>query len=68
MRENIKKNAAIERKSERKQKSFYAKMSEIKRAMFTNQSIIALLYKEAFFSTNDIDSVLPSLVISLTRI
>jgi hypothetical protein len=40
-------SSALERKSDRKQKNFYAKVSEIKRAMFSNQPMIVLLYKEA---------------------
>ena len=48
-------------------KKEFAKTSEIKRAMFTNQPMIVLVYKEAFLSTNDIDSVLPSPVVSLLQ-
>jgi hypothetical protein len=35
-REKENQSSALERKSERKQKNFYAKVSEIKRAMFSN--------------------------------
>ena len=51
--------------TEGKQINFYAKTSEIKRAMFSNQPMIVLLYKEAFLNTNQIDSSLPSSVVSL---
>jgi hypothetical protein len=56
---------ALERKSERKQKNFYAKVSEIKRAMFSNQPMIVLLYKEALLNTNELDLALPSSIVSL---
>ena len=47
--------------------SFYARGSEIKRALFSNQPMIVLLYKEACFSANEIDSSLPSVVVSLLQ-
>ena len=50
---------------ERKQKNFYAKVSEIKRAMFSNKLMIVLLYKEAFLNTNELDLALPSSIVSL---
>ena len=62
-REKEKKNTA----TEGKQMNFYAKTSEIKRAMFSNQPMIVLLYKEAFLNTNQIDSSLPSSVVSLLQ-
>ena len=55
---------AIERKAERKT-SFYAKESEIKRALFLNQPMIILMYKETFLNTNQHDAYLPSSIISL---
>jgi hypothetical protein len=58
---------ALERKSERKQKNFYAKVSEIKRAMFSNQPMIVLLYKEALLNTNELDHALPSSIASLLQ-
>ena len=54
-------------RKEGKQKNFYAKKSEIKRALFSNQPMIVLLYKEAFLSTNDLSQSLPSVVISLLQ-
>ena len=47
--------------------SFYARGSEIKRALFSNQPMIVLLYKEACFSANEIDSSLPCVVVSLLQ-
>ncbi|XP_057983505.1 uncharacterized protein LOC131168227 isoform X1 [Malania oleifera] len=66
-REKENQNSAIKRKSERKQKNFYAKVSEIKRAMSSNQPMIVLLYKEACLNTNELDLVLPSSIVSLLQ-
>ena len=65
-REQKKSELAIERKIERKT-SFYAKASEIKRAMFLKQPMIVLLYKEAFLNTNQLDISFPSYVVSLLQ-
>ncbi|XP_031377624.1 uncharacterized protein LOC116193034, partial [Punica granatum] len=54
-------------KEKRKQKNFYANMGEIRQAMFLNQPMIVLLYKEAFFNTNELDISLPSSVVSLLQ-
>jgi hypothetical protein len=51
---------AIEVKTARKQKNFYAKAKEIKRAKFSNQLMIVLLYKEPLLNTNKLDPVMPS--------
>uniref|UniRef100_A0A2N9IEE5 Reverse transcriptase RNase H-like domain-containing protein n=1 Tax=Fagus sylvatica TaxID=28930 RepID=A0A2N9IEE5_FAGSY len=66
-REKENQSSALERKSERKQKNFYAKVSEIKRAMFSNQPMIVLLYKEALLNTNELDLALPSSIVSLLQ-
>jgi hypothetical protein len=50
-----------------KKKNFYAKVSEIKRAMFSNQPMIVLLYKEALLNTNELDLALPSSIASLLQ-
>ena len=60
-------SSTLERKSERKQKNFYAKVSEIKRAMFSNKPMIVLLYKEALLNTNELDIALPSSIVSLLQ-
>uniref|UniRef100_A0A7N2M5G4 Reverse transcriptase n=1 Tax=Quercus lobata TaxID=97700 RepID=A0A7N2M5G4_QUELO len=60
-------SSALERKSERKQKNFYAKVSEIKQAMFSNKPMIVLLYKEALLNTNELDLALPSSIVSLLQ-
>jgi hypothetical protein len=66
-REKENQSSALERKSERKQKNFYAKVSKIKRAMFSNQPMIVLLYKEALLNTNELDLALPSSIVSLLQ-
>jgi hypothetical protein len=42
-------------------------VSEIKRAMFSNQPMIVLLYKEALLNTNELDHALPSSITSLLQ-
>ena len=53
------------RKIERKN-NFYARASEIKRALFLNKLIVHL-YKEALFNTNQLDTLLPSSNVSLLQ-
>ncbi|KAK1581185.1 hypothetical protein Q3G72_003854 [Acer saccharum] len=72
--ETAKKEKKVEKEKEvdeekrvRKQVSFYARGSEIKKALFSNQPMIVHFYKEACFSTNEIDSSLPSVVVSLLQ-
>jgi hypothetical protein len=52
-------------REKKKKKNFYAKVSEIKRAMFSKQSMIVLWYKEALLNTNELDLALPSSIVSL---
>ena len=54
------------RKIERKT-NFYAKESEVKRTLFLNKPTIVLLYKEALFNTNQLDTSLPSSIVSLLQ-
>ena len=42
-------------------------MSEIKKALFSHQAMIVLLYKEAFLNTNEFDPTLPSSITSLLQ-
>ena len=49
-------------KKQKKQVSFYAKASDVKSAFYANQPIFVLLYKEAYFNTNELDESLPSVV------
>ena len=55
------------REKQKKQASFYAKVSDVKSAFYTKQSIFVLLYKEACFNTNELDESLPSIVVSLLQ-
>ena len=55
------------RKIERKT-NFYAKASEVKRALFLNKPMIVLLYKETLFNTNQLDTSLPSLIVSILQV
>ena len=52
---------------ERKQRNFYAKTSEVKRALISKRPMIVLMYKEALLNTNQLDSSLPSVVVSLLQ-
>ena len=54
------------RKIERKT-NFYAKASEVKRALFLNKPMIVLLYKGAPFNTNQLDTSLSSSIVSLLQ-
>ena len=47
--------------------SIYARESEIKRNLLARKPMIVLLYKEAFLNTNELDSSLPSVVVSLLQ-
>ena len=52
------------RKIERKT-NFFAKASEVKRSLFLNKPMIVLLYKETLCNTNQLDTSLPSSMVSL---
>ena len=54
------------RENERKT-NFYARASEVKRALFLNKPMIVLLYKETLFNTNQLDTSLPSSIVSLLQ-
>jgi len=47
--------------------SFYTKESETKSAYFSNMHVISLVYKETYFNTNNLDSFIPSVAISLLQ-
>jgi len=51
----------------RKQPNFYAVEGEVRSAFFTNKPMILLVYKEAYFNTNDLDHIVPSVAISFCR-
>jgi hypothetical protein len=47
--------------------NYIAKKSEIKRALFSHQPLIVLMYKEALLCTNDLVGALPSDIVSLLQ-
>ena len=47
--------------------NFYTKASEVKRVMFLNKPMIVLLYKEALFNTDQLDTSLPSSIVFLLQ-
>jgi hypothetical protein len=49
----------------KKQSNFYAKEAQIRSAFFTNKPMMLLMYKEAYFNFNDLDSAIPSVTVSL---
>jgi hypothetical protein len=51
----------------KKQPNFYAKGAQIRAVFFTDKPIIFLVYKEAYFNTNNLDSAIPSVVVSLLQ-
>ncbi|GAB2279375.1 hypothetical protein Dimus_039348 [Dionaea muscipula] len=53
-------------KIERK-KNCFAKAKEMRQALFFNRPMMVLLYKEAFLNTNELNSSLPSVVVSLLQ-
>ena len=66
-KEKKEKSSANEVKTERKQRNFYAKTSKVKRALISKQPMIVLMYKEALLNTNQLDSSLPSVIVSLLQ-
>lgn len=50
-----------------KQPNFYAREGEVRSAYFANKPMILLVYKEAYFNTNDLDHIVPSAAISLLQ-
>ena len=54
-------------KEKERKTNFYARASEVKKALFLNKPTIVLLYKEALFNTNQLDTSLPSSIVSLLQ-
>ncbi|GKV06983.1 hypothetical protein SLEP1_g18797 [Rubroshorea leprosula] len=52
---------------ERKSVSVYAKESDVKAVFFAKQPMFVLLYKDAYFNTNELNDSLPSVVKSLLQ-
>jgi hypothetical protein len=51
----------------KKQPNFFAREGEVRSVFFTNKPMILLVYKEAYFNTNDLDHIMPSVAISLLQ-
>jgi hypothetical protein len=49
----------------KKQFIFYTREGEAMSVFFTNKPMILLVYKEAYFNTNDLDHVVPNIAIFL---
>jgi hypothetical protein len=47
----------------KKQFIFYTREGEAMSVFFTNKPMILLVYKEAYFNTNDLDHVVPNIAI-----
>ena len=54
-------------KERERKTNFYARESEVKKALFLNKPMIVHLYKEALFNTNKLDTSLPSFIVSLLQ-
>uniref|UniRef100_A0A2N9JAA8 Reverse transcriptase n=1 Tax=Fagus sylvatica TaxID=28930 RepID=A0A2N9JAA8_FAGSY len=65
--ENEKKEReSVERKGKTKV-SFYARVSEVKRAFFADRPMILLVYKESYLNLDETNKSLPSLAVSLLQ-
>jgi hypothetical protein len=53
--------------SQRGKIQLHCKKSEIKRALFSHQPLIVLMYKEALLCINDLIDALPSDIVSLLQ-
>ena len=49
----------------KKQPNFYAREGGVRSAFFTNKPMILLVYNEAYFNTNDLNHIVPSVAIAL---
>ena len=63
----MKKKKKVKREKSRKKESFYAKKSDVKATFLVRQSTIVLLYKEAHFSTDELNPSLLSVVQSVLQ-
>ena len=54
-------------KERERKTNFYARASEVKKALFLNKPMVVLLYKETLFNTNQLDTSLPSFIVSLLQ-
>ena len=54
-------------KERERKTNFYARASEVKKALFLNKPMVVLLYKETLFNTNQLDTSLPIFIVSLLQ-
>ncbi|KAM6574977.1 uncharacterized protein LOC133039699 [Cannabis sativa] len=66
-REKKEKSSIDEKKIERKQNNLYTKKSEITRTWRTKQPMLLFVYMDALLNTNQLDSSLPSVVVSVLQ-
>ena len=68
-KESDKKN--IQEKEEKEKKiekmSIFARVSDVRKALVMNRTVLVLLYKEALISTNDLPDTLPPPILSLLQ-
>ena len=67
MRNKKKEKKDPEKGKECGKESFYAKKCDVRNAYFAKQSFLVLLYKEACLSDNELNTSLPSVVVSLLQ-
>lgn len=51
----------------KKQPNIHPREGEVRSGCFTDKPMIFLLYQEAYFKTNDLDHIVPSVAVSLLR-
>ena len=66
-KESDKKQVTENLREKERKTNFYARVSEVKRALFLNKPTILLLHKEALFNTNQLDTSLLSSIVSLLQ-
>jgi len=54
-------------KNKSKKPNFYVREGEVRSVVFTNKPMVLLVYKKAYHNTNDLDHVVPSVVVSLLQ-
>ena len=66
-KESDKKQVTEYLREKNRKTNFYARASEVKKALFLKKPTIVLLYKEALFNTNQLDTSLPNSIVSLLQ-
>jgi hypothetical protein len=52
---------------QKKQHNLYVIEGEVRSVFFTNKPMIVLVYKKVYFNTNDLNHVVPSVIVSLLQ-